>query len=82
MGGSVGGGGATGYKIKKPINNKDEDGNCLFCKICKGFRHMKETCQDKNNDNRAGNIGDISRCILSYSKKHLLPNCPHSWKIW
>ena len=28
-GGKVGDGGATANKIKKPINKKDDDGNCL-----------------------------------------------------
>ena len=42
---------------------------------------MKETCQNKNKkDNRAGNNGD-TLCYISYdSKKHLLPNYPHSGK--
>ena len=42
---------------------------------------MKETCQNKNKkDNRAGNNGD-TLCYNSYdSKKHLLPNYPHSWE--
>jgi hypothetical protein len=81
-GGKVGGGGATGDKIKKPINKKDEDGNRLRCRICKGFCHMmKETCQDQNKDeNRAGNNGDTLRCVSCDSKRHLLPNCPHSWE--
>ena len=42
---------------------------------------MKETCQDRNKeDNRAGNNGEIIRCISCDSKKHLLPNCPYSWE--
>ena len=42
---------------------------------------MKETCQNKNKkDDRAGNNGD-TLCYISYdSKKHLLPNYPHSWE--
>ena len=81
IGGKVGDGGATGDKIKKPLNKKDEDGNRLRCKICKSIRHMKETCRDKQKeDNRAGNTGEVLRCISCDSKKHLLPHCPHSWE--
>ena len=79
--GKVGGGGATGDKIKKPINNKDEDGNCLRSKTRKSFRHMKETCPDKNkDDNKAGNNGEILRCVSCDSKKHLLTDGTHSWE--
>ena len=63
-GGRVGDGGATGDKIEKPINKKDEDGNCLCWKVCKSFRHMKQSCKDENKGaNRAGNNGEILRCI-------------------
>jgi hypothetical protein len=80
-GGRVGEEGATGDKLKKSINKKDEDGNRLRCKVCKSIRHMKESCEDKNKeDNRAGNNGEILRCISCDSKKHLLPHCPHSWE--
>ena len=78
-GGRVGDRGVTSNKIKKPINKKDKDGNCLSCKVCKSIRHIKETCKDKNKeDNRARNNGEILRCILCDSKKHLLQHCPHS----
>ena len=43
-------GGATRDRIKKPLNKKDEDGNCLRCKECKSICHMKEKCKDKNKD--------------------------------
>merc|ERR1712112_600552 len=80
-GGKVGDGGATGDKIKKPLNKEDEDGKRLRCKICNSIRHMKETCKDKQKeDNREGNDGEIRRCVSCESKKHLLPNCPHSWE--
>ena len=80
-GGKVGAGGATGDKIKKPLNKKDEDGNRLRCKNCKSIRHMKEICKDKQKeDNKAGSNGEILRCISCDSKKHLLPQCPHSWE--
>merc|ERR1712112_443333 len=39
-GGKVGDGGATGNKIKKPIIQKDEEGNRLRCRYCKSYRHM------------------------------------------
>ena len=42
---------------------------------------MKESCKDKQKeDNRAGNNGETLRCISCDSKKHLLPQCPHSWE--
>ena len=70
-----------GDKIKKPINKKDEDGITLSCKVCKSIRHMKESFKDQNKeDNRARNNGDILRCVFCESKKHLLPQCPHSWE--
>ena len=47
-GGKVGAGGATGDKIKKPLNKKDDDGNGLRCKECKSIQHMKDRCKDKN----------------------------------
>ena len=52
VGGRVGDGGATGDKIKKPFNKKDEDRNCLRCKVCKSIRHIKESCKDKNKENK------------------------------
>ena len=80
-GGKVGAGGATGDKIKKPLNKKDDDGNRLRCKYCKSIRHMKEACKDKQkDDNKEGSQGEILRCISCDSKKHLLTQCPHSWE--
>ena len=79
IGGKVGDGGANGDKIKKTLNKKDGEGNCLCCKICKSIRHMKEICKDKHKeDNRAGNNGEALRYIYCDSKKHLLPHCPYS----
>ena len=80
-GGKVGAGGATGDKIKKPLNKKDDDGNRLRCKDCKSIRHMKEQCKDKSKEeNRKNANGDVLRFISCESKKHLLPQCPHSWE--
>ena len=80
-GGKVGEGGATGDKIKKPINKKDDDGNRLRCKECKSIRHMKDKCKDKNKeDNKKNSSGEVMRCISCDSKRHLLPQCPHSWE--
>ena len=80
-GGKVGAGGATGDRIKKPINKKDDDGNRLRCRECKSICHMKDQCKDKfkeeNNKNREG---EVLRCISCDSKRHLLPQCPHSWE--
>ena len=46
-GGKVGDGGATGNKIKKTINRKDDKGIRLRCRECNSYRHMREECKDK-----------------------------------
>jgi hypothetical protein len=80
-GGRVGAGGATGDKIKKPINKKDDDGNRLRCKECKSIRHMKDKCKDKlKEENKKNSSGEVMRCISCDSERHLLPECPHSWE--
>ena len=35
--GKVGAGGATGDKLRKPINKRDDKGNRLWCKLCKSY---------------------------------------------
>ena len=80
-GGKVGDGGKTGDKIKKPINEKDDNGNRLRCRVCRSYRHMKEQCRDKQEeDNKKNSNGDVLRCSSCESVKHLLSRCPHSWE--
>ena len=66
---------------KKSINKKDNNRSRLRCRICNSFRHMKEQCKDKQEeDNRKNLNGDVLRCSSCDSVKHLLSKCPHSWE--
>ena len=82
-GGKVEDGGATGDKIKKPINKKDEDGNRLCYKGCKSIRHMKESCKDRNKeDNGAGNNKEILRCFCAIQRSTCYHTVLNPGKIW
>ena len=62
----------------KQINPTGVDGRILTCRSCGSYRHLANTCPDRNNPK--GPDGNPATCPSCGSYRHLLPKCPDSWE--